>query len=70
MNDWDDMNTITSFPAPVPTKPWYTSKTIIFNTISTLVGVAGVVPHPAAIAIAGIGNVLLRVFYTEKRISS
>lgn len=46
-------------------KPWWQSKTLWFNALTTAVGLASVVPDPIAIAVAGVGNVVLRAWFTE-----
>lgn len=57
------------------TKPFWRSKTIIFNILMTIVEVTAllqqtpVVPEdlmPYVVAAHGIGNVIIRVFFTTK----
>lgn len=49
----------------VTPKPWWKSKTLYFNAITTVVGLAGLVPDPIAMGVAGVGNVVLRTWFTE-----
>ena len=58
-------------------KKWYESKTIWFNIIMTISGVAVVItPHipekwaALTMSIQGIGNLVLRVWFTSATISS
>lgn len=56
------------------TKQWYLSKTLWFNVITILIGVLEVVsqtypiPQNILALIVGIGNMLLRIFDTNKPI--
>lgn len=50
-------------------KKWYTSKTVWFNVITGVVGAtalfAGVINPQVLSVITGVGNVIIRVFFTD-----
>ena len=52
-------------------KKWYQSKTVIFNSIMTLVMIAQLVGQTneelagVTALVAGIGNIIIRVWYTD-----
>ena len=55
-------------------KKWYSSKTVWFNLLTTLVLVAQLVGEqfqeylPVTVLIAGLGNILLRVWFTDSEV--
>lgn len=62
------------------TKPWYKSKVIWFNVITTIIALATELSNATDIttesmlkiyaAVMTVGNIILRVFLTEKPISN
>lgn len=56
-------------------KLWYESKTVLFNILTTIVMVASFIGdvHPnisaVTVMIAGIGNVILRVWFTKSEVA-
>lgn len=53
---------------PVKSKSIVASKTVWFNVLSTVVNLSGVIPPPYGLVVSGLGNVLLRVFFTDSKI--
>ena len=57
------------------TKLWYESKTVLFNILSTIVMVASFVGDvhesvsAVTVMVAGIGNIILRVWFTDKEVA-
>lgn len=50
------------------TKKWYESKTVWFNAIMTVILTAKLFNTETTALIAGVGNVILRVWFTDKKI--
>ena len=49
-------------------KPIYASKTLWFNIVTGILAIASVVPHPITAGITAVGNIVLRVWFTEQPI--
>lgn len=60
-------------------QPWYTSKTVIFNAITTLVAVLSFLPSvsnlipaealPYLLAGVGVLNIVLRIWFTDSAVT-
>lgn len=57
------------------TKSWYQSKIVWFNALTTIVAIAlffkGTFPAyaPTFVAVSGVGNIILRIWFTSTSIS-
>lgn len=50
------------------TKSVVQSKIVWFNVVSALLAVSSVIPQPYGMVLSGIGNIVLRVWFTDKPI--